>query len=53
MVMHGLFERLARQHRMECSHYAGAVFGGQQVQVVQVVGQRLAWVKAKQCLGAP
>ena len=53
VVVHGLFERLAGQHRVEGPNDPGAILRCQQVKVIHVPGQRLVGVEAKQRLGAP
>ena len=46
-VVHGAVERLSGEHRMKAAHHPRTVLRGQQVEVVEVLGQRLAWVKAE------
>jgi len=53
VVVHGLLERLAGQHRVKRAYHPGAVLRREQVQVLQILGQRLARVEAEQRLGAP
>lgn len=48
----GLVHRLAVEHCMKGLAHARAVLFRQQVEVVDVVGQRLMRIEAKQCLGA-
>ena len=46
-VVHGAVERLSGEHRMKAAHHPRTVLRGQQVEVVEVLGQRLARVKAE------
>ncbi len=52
-VAHGLFHRFAVEHRLEYLACARAVFLGQQVEVVDIGGERALRVEAEQGLGAP
>jgi len=52
-VMHGLLKRLAGQYGVKSPYHSGAIRLGQQIKVVQVLGQRLARIETKQRLGAP
>ncbi|MNW01587.1 hypothetical protein D3C71_1972440 [compost metagenome] len=52
-VAHGLFHRFAVEHCLEHLARARTVFLGQQVEVVDIGGERALRVEAEQGLGAP
>ncbi|MNF94291.1 hypothetical protein D3C84_769960 [compost metagenome] len=52
-MVHRLFQRGARDHRMEGAQGFCPILGREQVQVFQVRGQWLPWIETEQRLGAP
>ncbi|MNY08452.1 hypothetical protein D3C86_1413080 [compost metagenome] len=52
-VVHGLLQWRAANDRMKGTNGFGAILGWQQVEVFQVMGQRLPWIEPEQRLRAP